>query len=94
MIPIVWMLTRAPLEAIPEPVWLVLVCGMAVGLCSTIPLQLHWDTRRSWAVETDTWHGTDLAAELPAPRAKLTELPRRTPVTTPEVDAQVDQPST
>ena len=82
MIPIVWMLTRVPLQAIPEPVWLLLICGMAVGLCSTIPVQLHLDTRKAWADEAATWHSPG-----------LTDLPQRTPVD-PQDAVQVDAPPT
>ena len=82
MIPLVWMLTTAPLHAIPAPLWLLLVCTMAVALCSTIPLQLNLDTRRAWADEAATWHGPG-----------LTDLPRRVPVI-PTVDEQIGRPPT
>lgn len=38
--------------------------------------------RRSWAEETNTWHGAD-----------ITDLPRRDPITRPDHDTQVDAPA-
>lgn len=55
------------------PLMLSFVAAVLVG---TIPLQLHLDTRRSWAAETEAWHGADVH-ELPAPRADLAAFPER-----------------
>lgn len=40
----------------------------AGALLGAIPLQLHVDTRRAWATETDGWHSVEV---LPAPRQDL-----------------------
>lgn len=55
----------------------------AAALVGAIPLQLHLDTRSSWAAEMETWHSPGL----------VDELPHRTPVQ-PHDGERVDEPST
>lgn len=66
---------------------LTVTAGLLLG---AIPLQLHVDTRRSWAAEMETWRSR---GPLPPAREELTGLPRRAPVQ-PQDDEQAGRPST